>query len=178
MTTPTPPTFGQPAAAAEQPTFVVSDEVRAVARRVIADHPGRLGDLEQFRIAFLLNHGTPPGDETGVHAIAKAIRAPDLWATLAEKDAAVWVLADVWPSLSERQRQAVIYHELLHFIVTDKGALRLVKHDVEEFIAVVSEYGAWHGALDALAQQLTLRDATADRDGPLRIVPDEGAPAD
>lgn len=139
--------------------FVRSEEVEAVAATVISDHDGRLGDLTDFRIAYLLNYDKVTSDETGVHAIAKAVKAPALWQALGGWDAAVWVQADAWKALAPRQRLAVVYHELLHFYVTEKGGLAIAKHDVEEFIAVASEYGPWHGGLDRLGEQLRAFDS-------------------
>lgn len=141
--------------------FALSSDVAEVAAAIIDRHPS-LHDLRHVRIAYLLNWRKMPKDAKGIHAIAKAHKAPDLWGLLSAYDAAVWVNGEVWQAMSPRQREAVLLHEHLHFLVDpDTEALRVVKHDVEEFAQVVAEYGPWHGGLDHFAEQLRLWPAAA-----------------
>lgn len=143
--------------------FVLSDEVADVARDIINTHR-TMDDLGQLRIAYLMNYKRTPADARGIHAIARAVKAPTLWQTLSEYDGAVWVQADAWGAMNDRQHRAVVLHELLHFLVDDQGRLTVVKHDVEEFTQVVAEYGPWEGGLDAMAQQFRRYEAgRADR---------------
>lgn len=138
--------------------FALSDEVADVARDIIDAH-ATMADLGQLRIAYLFNYARTRGDARGMHTVAKAIKAPALWSTLSEYDGAVWVQADAWASMNDRQHRAVVLHELLHFLVDEQGKLTLVLHDVEEFTQVVAEYGPWEGGLDAMAEQFRLYEA-------------------
>ena len=135
--------------------FEHSDEVAVVAVDIIDTHPA-MHSLLDFRLAYLINHANPSADAAGIHAIAKAMKAPPMWRLLSGYDGAVWVQADTWAAMGDRQRHAVVLHELLHFMVDDKGRLAIVHHDVEEFTQVVREYGPWIGGLDAMAEQLRL----------------------
>lgn len=155
----TAPTFGVDT---RPEGFMLSDDVADVAREMIEGHRS-MDDLQQLRIAYLLNFKKTPADAKGIHAIARAVKAPDLWNTLSEYDGAVWVQADAWGAMNDRQHRAVVLHELLHFLVDENGRLTVVKHDVEEFTQVVAEYGPWSGGLDQMAEQLRLWDQRADR---------------
>lgn len=59
-------------------------------------------------------------------------------------------------SLTCRQMEALLYHQLYHLHVDEKGRLTTVGHDVEEFHAVAAIYGAWEDGLKVLGEQLKL----------------------
>jgi hypothetical protein len=164
------PEFG---IAAEPTGFALSSDVAEVATRMIQTH-ATLHDLRSVRLAYMVNHAKPPKTDKGIHALAKAVLAPALWQVLSEYDGAVWVNATIWQSLSPRQREAIVLHELLHFMVDDEtGVLQTVPHDVEEFSRVVAEYGPWHGALDHFGEQMRLWSGTPDN-APGRLVSLDG----
>lgn len=71
---------------------------------------------------------------------------PDEWAPPDESFLiVVWQRA--WEELKPQQREALIYHELLHanveFDSDGQPKLGLVGHDIEEFDDVVRRYGVW-----------------------------------
>lgn len=154
------PEFGQVEQAEEVPTYVVSEEVEAVALRLIHEHP-RFAHLDPragggHRLGFLLLHGKKPEGKGGLHVLAKAVKAPGLWADVGEYDAVVWANQKVWVQLTEQQRSALIAHELCHLGETSKGKLDMLDHDIEEFAWVARKYGQWHQGLEAFAEQLGL----------------------
>lgn len=57
------------------------------------------------------------------------------------------VAADTWLLMSSRQREALVFHELMHFNINidDEGnaLLSLRPHDLEAFGAELAKYGAW-----------------------------------
>lgn len=150
------PVFG----ANDHAGYELSDEVEDVARALMRDNPDQFRTPAKHALAYCLLYRKLPNDG-GIHAIAKFVVAPELWATLGEYEGVVWVNANAWMHMGERQRQAVVAHELCHASEDDNGRLVAAKHDVEEFGWVVGKYGAWHGGLERFGEQLSLSDATS-----------------
>lgn len=146
--------------------YIESSEVANVAARHLSRHL-TLARLRDVAIVYCLQIGKEPQQgkarEATIDTIAKAVKAPKLWESLTGHQAVVWVNELAWQSLNERQREAVVLHELLHIDVDpDTGKVQLLKHDVEEFGLVASEYGAYHGGLDRFGEQLRMFEARAE----------------
>ena len=99
---------------------------------------GRLRDLFTFLLDSLFQN--PADDEARENPIDYLIILDDEW----------------WIDASERDREALVFHELNHLQPafdkdgnqrfsreTGLPVVALVGHDVEEFAAVVRRYGAW-----------------------------------
>lgn len=43
--------------------------------------------------------------------------------------------------LDERQREILMYHELLHVGMEDSGSLKIRPHDIEDFRVILDQYG-------------------------------------
>lgn len=72
------------------------------------------------------------------------------------------IAENVWENLTTRQRTALVDHELMHFDAvlneqTGEMNLGLRPHDIEEFSAIASRYGAWHPPLVEFAEALQLK---------------------
>lgn len=74
---------------------------------------------------------------------AKTYKVGDRDRHLHGYDFVIVVNAEVWRTLDERAREALIDHELAHCGVTENGAWCIWPHDLEDFAAVVSRHGAW-----------------------------------
>ncbi len=131
--------------------YVESPNLATACERLIRRHP-RFTDLAGLRIAYLERLGDPSGD--GEEAAAKCVKASALWRDVAGVDAAIWVWRHIWTKLAPRAAEALSAHELTHLSVTEKGTVKLVKHDVEDFSWVVREYGPWNEQLRVFAEQL------------------------
>lgn len=77
------------------------------------------------------------------------------------------VAEDVWGGLTDKQRTALVDHELAHCAVTvdDEGVLKLSirGHDLEEFKAIVQRHGLW--APDLQEWQRAIAQLQLDFDG-------------
>jgi predicted metallopeptidase len=133
-----------------------SDEVMAVARRLVDRHAVTLARLRDFELVYLLRHVEGELEEKRLDAIAKAFKAPALWHDVAGVDAGIWIDDRYWKLFGEQQREAVCLHELLHLGVNDNGQIKLLDHDVEDFGMVVRLYGPWIPNLRRFAEQLAL----------------------
>ena len=153
----------------EGPDFVKSSEVERLAEQLLEEH-GRAGGIsrlfevrrairnDELAIAYLLNTKPfdPLKDDVTHDAIAKCVKAPGLWHDVTGIHVAIWVRAYFWNQFDDRQRAAVVTHELLHVQVdrddADQPKLRLRRHDVEEFTDVVRRYGLIDSARQALVK--------------------------
>lgn len=73
---------------------------------------------------------------------------------VSELDLYVWVAWDhaqaheMTPGLARR----ILYHNLMHLGLNDKGKLVMREHDFEGFFAEVKRFGPWHGDLSRAKQ--------------------------
>lgn len=64
-----------------------------------------------------------------------------------------------WQNLSDRQKAAVLDHELSHCLVQDNDEtgeteFKLVSHDLEEFASIVSRHGLYMDSISVMAQAI------------------------
>lgn len=116
-------------------------------------------DLGPLKIAFVWRKD-PKSD--GEQVWGKCSTVGKKWRRLSQWDAIIEVNWMVWKNLSERQRVALIDHELCHLMVdldATTCAVKLVPHDVEEFVEIAYRWGKWTtnlGQLVEATQQLEL----------------------
>lgn len=131
--------------------FVESDELRDLAERVMAEYSEFRAIDEAVRESELVLTyvwETKPwtdDEELKPHTIAKVTKASPLWRCIARVHVAMQFRQWFWDHFDDRQREAVVYHELCHVEVShdDAGNLRvkLREHDLEEFGAVMRRFG-------------------------------------
>jgi len=137
------------------------DPYAVLARLVIDHHP----DLIGAKIALVWHKGWK-ADEEGHVRLAKPKKASDLDREFHDYDLVVLLNRNVWNQVdfSEKQIRALLDHQLAHFAVVydkegdrqedDRGRTmyRIVKHDVEEFTAIIERHGCWKRDLDAFVK--------------------------
>lgn len=116
--------------------FRVAEEVQKIAAELITSVHGHLAEA---RIVYLFREGD--WKSKGKVTLGRASRVPEQWQYLTDYDLVVTINEDAWPALSDRQKMALVDHELCHF---EKGIDAagnpkwcLVSHDVEEFTGVI-----------------------------------------
>ena len=132
-----------PIASDERSDYIESPDMKTIAGGLIRRHPTLQGVIEDLRVGYRLRLGEPAGEGEG--AIAACQKAPPLWRDESGIDVVIWAWDYWWRLFDQRQREALVLHELCHIDRTEKGAVKLRKHDVEEFTVVVAEYGVWDG---------------------------------
>lgn len=124
---------------------------------VKAHHP----DVRQARIALAWQRGWK-ADPDGHLKLGKAKKATDLDRELQEYDFVILLNRDVWNRVdfSEKQISALLDHQVCHCgrafdsegspQEDDRGrpVWRMVKHDLEEFQAVIERHGRWKRDID------------------------------
>lgn len=126
------------------------DEIRYVFRDQAAKSKGRtvLGKAHKVggMACYLIHSATGDLNEFGD-------QAPDMLV--------VEIAFDAWEVLTEKQRVALVDHELCHLVIegTETGEIvrRIKGHDVEEFQVVVERHGAWKPDLADFGKALQLR---------------------
>lgn len=115
-----------------------SDEVVKVAEYVILMWHE---ELKEARIGFLFRDEAPVKDGRVTLGAAKKV-GEDLKAVM-PYDFLIWIAGDYWPRLNEKQRQALVDHELCHCaMVGNKTATR--PHDINEFACILERHGVWY----------------------------------
>lgn len=147
----------------DPPKPVVYEEsgvVAEVAHRLIRLFPAAFGWTANFRIGYVMVSGARRKADREFDHMAKFRKVPPLYHGLTDFDAVVEVKDVYWHELNAEQQEALVAHELCHGAMSDKGALRVVPHDLTEFRFVVRHWGAWQPDIDAFHEQLELFDAT------------------
>jgi len=107
---------------------------------------GILFSTAGLNLKFLLIDGI-------VRYMGKVTKASPLLKFLTGYDAIILINKYEWEHLSPIQKEALVFHELCHIVLSDDG-IKLRKHDVEEFVAVASRYGAWIDNLEEMKEAL------------------------
>lgn len=139
-------------------TYTDAPEVADVAQPLIDTIHTRLTDVP-LRFVFRSEAAVTKGHEvwgkarlvTGLNAhLAGPIIAGGLtWDRLF----VIEIANDIWLELDDRQRTALVDHELSH-CWADGEKLTLRGHDVEEFAGVIRRWGLWRESLRGVAEAL------------------------
>ncbi len=142
-------------------TYRPAPSVKRIAQTLIAKHHTDLADV---RIEYVFRSETAKSGGKEVWGKARKISGLNAFlATDAEmsdvvpaEDFFVIEIAEpVWTVLGEKERTALVDHELCHcgvqFDEKEELQLVLVPHDVEEFRQVVARHGLWRPDVEAFA---------------------------
>ena len=136
--------------------YELSPEIETVLHRLVRLNPVQFGWVNNFRIGTVIVRGAKAKDEGGCVILARFVKVPQLWHGLTGYDAIIRVEDWAWARLAAEQQEALVAHELCHGSMSEKGALRVVKHDLEEFGFVVRKYGAWQESIALFDRQLSM----------------------
>lgn len=132
-----------------------SAEVRSVAERLVRLYPVQFGWTASFRIGYVLVSGLKLNLDKR-EPWGKFKKVPPLYRGLTGLDVVVELVEDRWCRLAAEQQEALVAHELCHGSMSERGALRVEKHDLEEFRFVVAQWGAWDEDVRRFGEQLDL----------------------
>lgn len=98
--------------------------------------------LEFTNIGILMRAEAPRSK--GMVTMGAVKRAPEELRVYGKHiDVILWLAGDVWETLTEEQRRALVDHELCHLRRSNSGDIIIVGHDFEEFNAVIRRHGLW-----------------------------------
>lgn len=147
----------EPKAKREPSEFSIADDPKGIAERMISE--GKLIGLQHLKRANILYLFTS-ADRVGKEGAANAARYPRKLhpGSRSKYDFVIAFAQPVWHRFTEKQRKALVYHELLHCGSDENGHFRIEPHDLEEFVAVVKEFGIWDERVRKMAEQIQLWD--------------------
>lgn len=140
--------------------FSPATEAQEIGQALIPKHHSHLIGA---RIEYVFR--SKASKSKGQELWGKARKVTGLNAYLAGGDAVegteeffvVEVAADIWKELGDKQKRALIDHELYHCVTTideqtGETHLAVAPHDVEEFAEVIKRHGLWRGDVKAFVQ--------------------------
>lgn len=152
-------------------TYELSTDIQTAIAQVVGAHEVQFGWVNNFPIAGVMIRGSKAKDGGGCQAIARFVKVTPLWQQLTGYSIAVVVHGWAWDRLAADGKLALVAHELCHGSMSEKGALRLEKHDLSEFHFVARTYGPWDDSIALFDQQLELFDAKPAGNGVHKVKP-------
>jgi len=111
-------------------------EVEEIAKILIPEFHKH---LEAANIKYLFQDKA--SSHGGLVTIAKASKSSPIHRSIHKFDFIIIVGKDIWETLNDTQRKAVIDHELCHCIKGNFDNWCTTPHDCEEFVEVIERYG-------------------------------------
>ena len=132
------------------PEYTDAPEVEEIAQQVIEQYP-ELEDCKFANIKYLFKIADRSRE------YGKCGRATGKWNYLTNYDYVVEIWDGAWINFNDKQKQALVYHELRHVlrIVVEKETgpeirWRIREHDIETFLDELTYFGAWNTRLREL----------------------------
>lgn len=137
--------------------YVEAPLLEQLARKLIVEHKHLTGLMATlaFDVRFYWKR------KGGAHQ-GKCLRPTGLLRELSDSTFIVWLAADHCQGWTNRQVEALLYHELCHAGIDEQGRTSIIKHDVQAFSSEVAYYGLHTPALrnfGKAVRQLSLDDA-------------------
>lgn len=132
-----------------------ADLVMMAKELIIARHPV----AKDAAIAYLLKK--KHGEQNGKIVLGSCAKQSPKNKMLHGWDFIIEIAWDMWALCDDRQREALLLHELCHIDKEDER-WKIQPHSVEEHIEVVEAYGLWKPDLQAFAQVVNEAEAQAE----------------
>ena len=126
--------------------YTFAEDVEEIGRKLIYDYHNH---LEHVRIAYLFLNKEQRCK--GSLVAAKAKKVSEEYRMLTNYDFLIIISAPIWVSLTSKQQEAILDHELEH-CWTDEDDLgnrtfKILPHDVEEFSSIIRRHGLYEKTL-------------------------------
>lgn len=170
-------------------TYSYAPDVEAIAVRLIVQHHTHLIDNGHVRIEYLFRSEAQETNGRTVWGKARKVSSINAFLALPKDEACediaeapeiepffvIEIAADVWGTITAKQRVALVDHELSHCRIKHNNqdgnvVLFVAPHDVEEFQGVIRRHGLYKSdvehfakiAADALHEQMSLLESGDD----------------
>ena len=151
--------------------YEASEELETIARKLIQEHHSH---LVEARIKYLFRTGNWEVKKRETWGQAKKVGKEVNYLT--GYDFIVTIHRDVWEQLDDKEKRALLDHELQHCSAgTDDAGNKvwyIQGHDVEDFYAIIKRHGLWSKSLrkmNSLLQQTELDFGPNVFPGPLQL---------
>jgi hypothetical protein len=145
-------------------------EVRELANDIIAQHHPHLADAN---FVFLMRSPTAKSKDKLTLGTAKKASPEQKALYTGEVDFIMTLAGAEWKDMTNRQRRALLDHELCHCVGDSETGWAMRGHDVEEFAEIIERHGLWHGDLEKVGEkvrQLNFNDVLGASDGGVESV--------
>lgn len=139
---------------AQPQTWAEARPVQKLANHLINQHHSHLATVE-IRY-FFYSKEIMQGDK---QLWGRARKITGLNAVLANSDTTedkqffvIEIWRTMWDRMTEKQRAALVDHELEHCWVDENDKLAIAKHDVEEFTNVIRRHGLWRADVQSFVE--------------------------
>jgi len=123
--------------------FEVDQEVLDIAQAIIQQYKPKLAAA---KIIFVFREEAPR--KNGQITLGQASKVAPKFRPHLDADFLIWLAFDRWQDLTDKQRRALVHHELCHCDYDEvEETARMKPHDVEEFAEIVAIYGFWNSSL-------------------------------
>lgn len=120
-------------------TCEISTEYESIAKELIESRPElRWIDEADIRISYLTSDKLKISKGRTVYGECHKVKP--MYQAYIPYDFII-VIYDAAEELSDDQKRILMLHELLHVGIDDKGDPKIVPHDVEDFTAILNEFG-------------------------------------
>lgn len=148
--------------------WIHAPEVEAIAETLI-DIVDRHADLRRVRIEYVFIDKAPKSKGSIVWGRARKLTGLAAFFAVERRDRppvfrapapffVIEISHDIWQDLDDRQRRALVDHELSHCTVDidDEGVvvLGMIGHGIEEFAGVVERNGLWSPSSERFARAI------------------------
>jgi hypothetical protein len=127
-----------------------STEVISIAQQIIKKYHD---DLAKASIGFLFREDAQVSGDKLV--LGKASKVPDRLKPFLDYDFLIWLSQEDYVKFDNKQREALIDHELCHCTMNEEDMPKMRHHDIEEFGCIVERYGLWKSDLITFAHSMT-----------------------
>ena len=127
--------------------FKIAPEVAQIAQELIIKYHQH---LRGANIRYLFRYG--PWSNKKRETQGQAVKVSGVNHFLTGLDFIILINADVWEQLNEKEKVALVDHELEHCCKED-DKFYLQGHDVEDFIRVIRRHGFWSPNLKAVKHE-------------------------
>jgi hypothetical protein len=128
--------------------FAIAHEAALIGKRLVSDFHLHLSET---RIEYVFLWKTPEKLQREIWGRAKKVSGLSAWFATEDREAeplpdsffVIELAWQVWRRLNDRQKTALVDHELSHCNINDKLKPCLKGHDCEEFNQIIRRHGLW-----------------------------------
>jgi hypothetical protein len=135
--------------------FISAPDLKKIFNQLVkryADFDHLNPDITDSQFTVTLFWKRKGGDSGGQAVFGKCIRPTQLLKHYVQTNYVIWIAADnTRGRFNQRQMQALLFHEMLHTSVGEKGEPATTGHDFEGFVREIEEFGTWRKDIEPLA---------------------------
>ena len=117
--------------------YMKSAEMQAVAEKIVSDKSISIGDA---RIKYLLIYPYINKKTAG-----RCLKSSNEMKVFGQCEYIIEMSGELWDNLDDERKSILMYHELLHILVTTNKAgefeYKLRDHDIKDFATIINTYG-------------------------------------